>query len=110
MRTIELVKGIHSSVLGFGCAPILGSVDSKKAQRSLDFALACGINHLDLARSYGYGEAEHFVGTVIKNRRDKLVLASKFGIVANWKAKLLRPIKPIVRLLKENAKKKSVVA
>ena len=110
MRTIELVKGIHSSVLGFGCAPILGSVDSKKAQRSLDFALACGINHLDLARSYGYGEAEHFVGTVIKNRRDKLVLASKFGIVANWKAKLLRPIKPIVRLLKQNAKKKNVVS
>jgi len=105
MRTIELVKGIHSSVLGFGCAPILGSVGSKKAQRSLDVALAYGINHLDLARSYGYGEAERFVGTVIKNRRDKLVLASKFGIVANWKAKLLSPIKPVVRFLRQNAKK-----
>lgn len=109
MRTIELVKGIHSSVLGFGCAPILGSVDSKRARRSLELAFEHGINHLDLARSYGYGEAEQFVGQVIKGRRDKVVLASKFGIVANWKAKLLGPIKPFVRLLRSNSPKKTPV-
>ncbi len=105
MRTIELVKGIHSSALGFGCAPILGSVDSKKAQRSLEIALDCGINHLDLARSYGYGEAEQFVGKIIKGRRNKLVLASKFGITANWKAKLFGPVKPLVRFIKSKKNK-----
>ena len=108
MRTIELVKGIHSSVLGFGCAPILGSVDSKKARRSLEVAFEHGINHLDLARSYGYGEAENFVGKVIKGRRDKIVLASKFGIAANWKAKILGPVKPLVRILRGNAPKNVV--
>jgi len=100
MKTIELVGGIKSSALGFGCAPILGSVDGNKAQRALDCALDCGITHFDLARSYGYGEAERFVGNVMKGRRAQVVLASKFGIRANWKASLLRPIKPLVRIVR----------
>lgn len=105
MRTVELVSGIRSSVLGFGCAPILGSVDKVKAQRALDCALDYGITHLDLARSYGYGEAEAFVGKCIKGRRDQVILASKFGIQANWKAALLRPIKPVVRVMLDNWRK-----
>ncbi|QDK78666.1 aldo/keto reductase [Spirosoma sp. KCTC 42546] len=105
MRTIELVSGISSSALGFGCAPILGSVDATTAQRALDCALDHGITHFDLARSYGYGQAEHFVGKSIVGRRDKVVLASKFGIKANWKASFLRPLKPLVRLIKDKQKK-----
>ncbi len=100
MKTVQLVNGIHSSVIGFGCAPILGSVSAMKAERALSFALECGINHLDLARSYGYGDAEFFVGKLIKGRRNRIVLASKFGIVANWKAKVLKPLKPVVRYLR----------
>ncbi len=105
MRKIELVPGIASSVLGFGCAPILGSINKKTAQYALDFALDNGINHLDLARSYGYGDAEAFVGNTIKGRRDSLVLASKFGIEANWKATFMKPLKPIARELKNFIKK-----
>ncbi len=97
MRTVELVRGIKSSVVGFGCAPILGSVDGKKAKRAIHLALDNGINHFDLARSYGYGEAEKFVGKLLKGKRNEVVLASKFGIRANWKATLLRPVKPILR-------------
>lgn len=105
MRKVELVKGITSSALGFGCAPILGAEDSKRARRALECALEYGITHFDLARSYGYGEAESFVGNVIKGRRSQLVLASKFGIQANWKAKLLKPLKPLVRLMRNGKKK-----
>ena len=97
MRKVTLTEGIESSALGFGCAPILGSVGAGKARRALDCAFDCGVNHFDLARSYGYGEAEAFVGNVLKGRRDEVVLASKFGIRANWKAKALRPVKPLVR-------------
>jgi aryl-alcohol dehydrogenase-like predicted oxidoreductase len=107
MKTIELVKGIHSSVLGFGCAPILGAVSAATAARALDYAIDNGINHLDLARSYGYGEAEGFVGRTIKGKRDKIVLATKFGIRANWKATLLRPVKPLVRVLYNRLKRKA---
>ena len=104
MRTIQLVNGIHSSVLGFGCAPILGAVDGVTAKRALDFALEHGINHLDLARSYGYGEAEQFVGKLLKGKREKVVLARKFGIVANWKARALTPFKPFIRMVRKRKK------
>jgi aryl-alcohol dehydrogenase-like predicted oxidoreductase len=68
-------------------------------------AIDFGITHLDLARSYGYGQAEQFVGKAIKGKREGLILASKFGIVANWKADLLRPLKPLVRMLRSHSHK-----
>lgn len=102
MRTVELVSGIYSSALGIGCASMQGAIDPRKARRALNVALGCGVNHLDLARSYGYGEAENFVGRIIKGQRSKLILASKFGIAANWKAAVLKPIKPLVRLLRKD--------
>ncbi|MFN3379574.1 MAG: aldo/keto reductase, partial [Runella zeae] len=106
MRKVELVKGISSSALGFGCAPILGSVGRKAASRAIEVALDCGITHFDLARSYGYGEAEAFVGNLLKQRRSEVVLASKFGIKANWKAQFFKPIKPAVRSALKALKKK----
>lgn len=109
MRTINLVKDVSSSVLGFGCAPILGSVGAKMAHRAIDVAYERGVTHFDLARSYGYGEAENFVGKVMKGRRDKVVFASKFGIVANWKAQFLKPVKPLVRFIKNNKPKTMTV-
>jgi aryl-alcohol dehydrogenase-like predicted oxidoreductase len=104
MRIVELTKGIHSSVLGFGCAPILGSIDAKTAKYALDYAIEHGINHLDLARSYGYGEAEGFVGKLVKGKRHEMVLASKFGIKPNWKASLLKSVKPLIRTLRNQIK------
>jgi aryl-alcohol dehydrogenase-like predicted oxidoreductase len=97
MRKVELVEGIYSSVLGFGCAPMLGAKDRKTSSRSFELAMELGVNHFDLARSYGYGEAEKFVGNIIKDKRDKVILTSKFGIQANWKASLFRSFKPIFR-------------
>jgi aryl-alcohol dehydrogenase-like predicted oxidoreductase len=101
MKYIELTPGISSSALGFGCAPILGAVDKKKSTEAILSALDCGINHFDLARSYGYGEAEYFIGKLLKHKRDKIVIATKFGIKANWKANILKPLKPVVRFLKD---------
>ncbi|NEU10249.1 aldo/keto reductase [Flavihumibacter sp. R14] len=104
MRQVELIEGLRSSALGFGCAPILGSVGASAARRALDSAFDHGITHYDLARSYGYGEAEKFVGKVFRQRRDKVVLSTKFGIEANWKAKILSPLKPLARSLKSEFK------
>ena len=100
MRKVNIAPGVDSSVLGFGCAPILGAVGAKTAQRALGCALDEGINHFDIARSYGYGEAEAFLGKFFKGRRDEVVIVSKFGIRATWKAGLLRPLKPAVRTLR----------
>jgi aryl-alcohol dehydrogenase-like predicted oxidoreductase len=104
MRKVELVPGVHSSILGFGCAPILGAVGATQARRALDCAMDCGVNHFDLARSYGYGEAEGFMGRYLRGKRQHVVLASKFGIRANWKAQMLRPLKPWVRWMRTRRK------
>lgn len=100
MRYVELIPGRRSSVLGFGCAPILGAVDRSTAERALGVALDAGITHLDLARSYGFGEAEECVGSFIRGRRDEMVLATKFGIQATWLARAAAPLKPLVRRLR----------
>lgn len=100
MRRVELVPGVGSSVLGFGCAPILGAVGAREAERALETAFDAGITHYDVARSYGYGEAEKFLGRFLRGKRDKVVIASKFGIRATWRAHLARPLKPLVRLLR----------
>lgn len=100
MRRVELIAGIQSSVIGFGCAPILGSVGRDEAERAIHTALEVGINHFDLARSYGYGRAEAMVGRVLRERRDEVVLATKFGIQATLAARLLSPLKPLIRALR----------
>jgi aryl-alcohol dehydrogenase-like predicted oxidoreductase len=97
MRRVELVPGVGSSILGFGCAPILGAVGAKTAERALGTAWDEGVTHFDVARSYGYGEAEKFLGRFCRGRREQVVIASKFGIRATWQAQVARPLKPIVR-------------
>lgn len=100
MKKIELIKGVHSSVLGFGCASVLGAKDAKTSRMAIELAIEKGINHFDLAKSYGYGDAEAFVGRIIKNKKENIVIASKFGIEANWKARLLKPVKPFLRTIR----------
>jgi aryl-alcohol dehydrogenase-like predicted oxidoreductase len=100
MKYVELFPGISSSVLGFGCAPIMGAVGSIAAKKAIQIALEQGINHFDLARSYGFGEAEREVGKFLSSNRKELVIASKFGIIPNWKATFIRPIKPLLRSFK----------
>lgn len=97
MKKIELVPGINASVIGFGCSPIMGPVDSKKGKYAIDMALEYGINYFDVARSYGYGEAEGFLGKIFKDKKNEVYISTKFGINPNWKANSLKKLKPIIR-------------
>lgn len=98
MKKIELVPGVFSSRIGFGCAPILGSVDRAKALRALAVAREVGVTHFDIAPSYGYGEAEGLLGEFLAGSgRDGAVIATKYGIEANQMAQYLRPLKGIAR-------------
>ena len=110
MKYVELFPGISSSVLGFGCAPVLGSVGSTTSKKAIQMALDQGINHFDLARSYGFGEAERFVGNLLKSNRKELVISSKFGIKPNWKAAAFRPMNPLIRTFKGIVDKQKNVA
>lgn len=66
----------HSSVLLYGAAA-LGEVDQESADRSIQQALDAGINHFDVAASYG--DAEERLGPWMPRIRDDIFLATKTG-------------------------------
>ncbi len=84
MQTRLLGKtGERLSALGFGCMGLVGwygTRDDAEARATLLDAVDRGVNHLDTASSYQLGANERFVGATIRDRRNSVFLASKFGI------------------------------
>lgn len=77
METRRLGRtGHHSSVLVYGAAA-LAEVSQDVADRSVQEALDAGINHFDVAASYG--EAELRLGPWVPQIRDRIFLATKTG-------------------------------
>jgi len=57
-----------------------GTRDDGESRATLLEAVDRGMNHLDTAASYQAGENEKFVGSLIRERRDAVFLATKYGI------------------------------
>jgi aryl-alcohol dehydrogenase-like predicted oxidoreductase len=75
--------GPQVSALGLGCmgmSEFYGQGDEKESIAVVHRALDLGVNFLDTADTYGKGANEELVGRAIKDRRDEVVLATKFGI------------------------------
>jgi len=72
-------SGLKTSRLGFGTSR-LHYIDTPGRQRLLAEAAALGISHFDTAPSYGDGLAEREVGQFLRGRRDRFVIATKYGI------------------------------
>ncbi len=69
---------------GLGCmgmSEFYGSIDENEAVATIHRALELGVTLLDTADMYGFGDNELLVGRAIADRRDQVVLATKFGIV-----------------------------
>src|SRR5260370_10634253 len=77
-------SGLKVSALGLGCmgmSEFYGPGDDGEYIATMHGGLEVGVNFLDTADVYGPYKNEELVGRAIKGKRDKIVLATKFGIV-----------------------------
>lgn len=84
MQRRRLGQGLEVSALGLGCmgmSEFYGSGDDAESLETIHRALDLGVNFLDTADMYGVGRNEELVGRAVRDRRDDVVLATKFGIV-----------------------------
>jgi aryl-alcohol dehydrogenase-like predicted oxidoreductase len=85
MRRRELgEQGLTVSAEGLGCmgmSEFYGPSDEQESIATIQHAIELGVDFLDTADAYGRGANEQLVGGAIRDRRDQVVLATKFGIV-----------------------------
>ncbi|MCB0119539.1 MAG: aldo/keto reductase [Anaerolineales bacterium] len=102
-RTLGKSK-MEVSALGMGCWAIggpwtwdqpgetpypagWGSTDDNESIRAVHAALEAGVNFFDTAANYGAGHSEVVLGQALKGKRDKVVIATKFGHIVNEEKK-----------------------
>jgi aryl-alcohol dehydrogenase-like predicted oxidoreductase len=97
-------SGLEVSALGMGCWAIggpwdwaqpgersgpvgWGDTDDEESLRALNEAVELGINFFDTAANYGAGHSETLLGRAFKGKRDKVVIATKFGHIIDEEKK-----------------------
>ena len=88
-------SGIKISAMGLGCWAIggpfwrngepvgWGNVNDDESTKAIQRALEMGITFFDTAAVYGCGHSERVLGQALATRREKVIIATKFGQVFN---------------------------
>lgn len=70
---------LEVSVVGLGCNQIGTTIDEKRSANVVAAALDHGVNFFDTADEYGGGRSEEYLGKALRGKRDKVIIATKFG-------------------------------
>lgn len=71
------------SVVGLGCNNFGGRIDAQQTAAVVDAAIEAGVDYFDTAEIYGGGLSEEFLGAALKGRRDRVHIATKWGLNAS---------------------------
>ncbi|HWN17299.1 MAG TPA: aldo/keto reductase [Gemmatimonadales bacterium] len=75
-------RGLEVSALGLGCMGMsqsYGTFDDQESLATLDRAIELGVTFFDTAEAYGPFTNEELLGRAFKGRRDRVIIATKFG-------------------------------
>lgn len=73
-------SGLVVSALGIGCNAFGRRIDQEQTTAVIDAAFDAGVNFFDTADVYGVGASETMLGRALGDRRDEVVIATKFGM------------------------------
>jgi aryl-alcohol dehydrogenase-like predicted oxidoreductase len=80
METRNLgADGPHVTVVGLGTNNFGARIDYEQSKAVIDAALDAGITLIDTADIYTQGTSEEFIGRALEGRRDRVLVATKFG-------------------------------
>jgi aryl-alcohol dehydrogenase-like predicted oxidoreductase len=86
------------SRIGFGCAPMggydYGRVNDNDSIAAVHRALDLGINFFDTADVYGLGHSEEILARALAERRQDMIIATKFGVAFDGSGKTWRDTSP----------------
>ncbi len=74
------IGSLEVSVVGLGCNNFGGRLDADQTAEVVNAALDAGINFFDTADIYGGTKSEEYLGYALKGQRDRVILATKFGM------------------------------
>jgi aryl-alcohol dehydrogenase-like predicted oxidoreductase len=74
------IGSLEVSVAGLGCNNFGWRIDAQSSATAVKAALDAGINFFDTADIYGGGQSEEFLGRALKERRNGVLIATKFGM------------------------------
>ena len=96
-------SGLTVSLAGLGCNNFGARLDQTQTTEVVSAALDAGVTFFDTARSYGEGRSEKYLGVALDGRRDRAVVATKFGAqrieARGSRAELIRSLEASLRAL-----------
>jgi aryl-alcohol dehydrogenase-like predicted oxidoreductase len=84
LHTRKLGQGLEVAAIGLGCMGMsqsYGTPDDAESAATIDRAIELGCTFFDTAEAYGPFKNEELLGRCLKGKRDRVVIATKFGFV-----------------------------
>jgi aryl-alcohol dehydrogenase-like predicted oxidoreductase len=88
---LRSIGSLRVSVVGLGCNNFGMRIDAEATDRVVAAALDAGINFFDTADIYGATKSEEFLGRALARRRDRAIVATKFGMAVDEQRRGARP-------------------